>query len=92
MANIVVKDNVRYRKRDAEREDIVAAVRTNVPVESAASVEAEKARAELQAELDETRRVDEKSDEAATKVKEPETTKVREPETVKRGRQAPAAK
>lgn len=122
MTNIVVKDNVRYRKQDADREDLGAPVRTNVPVGSAASAEAEKARADLQAELDETRRVheeqleqeradfekeiaarreesgaeaekdDEKSDDAATKVKEPETTKVREPETVKRGRQGPATK
>lgn len=120
MTGIVVKGNVRYRAKDADREDIVP-VRTNVPVEGADTTleaEAVKARAELQAELDETRRThqeqleqeraefekeiaarreelgieaeksDEKSDEAATKVQEPETTKVREPETVKRGRQA----
>jgi hypothetical protein len=52
----------------------------------------EKEIAERRKELDADSKNDEKSDEAATKVKEPETTKVREPETVKRGRQAPAAK
>lgn len=55
--------------------------------------ELEQERAAFEQEIAERRKAldgdperDEKSDDAATKVEEPETTKVREPETVKRGR------
>lgn len=58
MGKIVVKDGVRYRAKDADRKDIVP-VKRNEPVADTgqwAEAEAEKARAALQAELDETRR------------------------------------
>lgn len=61
MGEIIVKDSVRYTKKDANRVDVVTAgtaVQTKVPVEDTdawAQAEAEKARAELQAELDATR-------------------------------------
>lgn len=55
MGEIVVKDNVRYTKKDANRVDIVSAVETKVPVpdtDAWAQAQADEARAELQAELD----------------------------------------
>ncbi|WP_153002338.1 hypothetical protein [Microbacterium oxydans] len=61
MGEIIVKDNVRYTKKDANRVDVVTAgnaVQAKVPVQDTdawAQAEAEKARAELQAELDATR-------------------------------------
>ncbi|MCB8043642.1 hypothetical protein JM654_03885 [Microbacterium oxydans] len=61
MGEIIVKDNVRYTKKDANRVDVVTAgnaVEAKVPVQDTdawAQAEAEKARAELQAELDATR-------------------------------------
>lgn len=61
MAEIIVKDNVRYTKKDAQRVDVVTAgtaVQTKVPVEDTdawAREQAEQARAALQAELDATR-------------------------------------
>lgn len=54
MGDIVVKDNVRYRPKDAERADIVGAVQSKVPVEDtdAWRIEQEKqARTELEADL-----------------------------------------
>lgn len=61
MGEIIVKDNVRYTKKDANRVDVITAgnaVQTKMPVKDTdawAQAEAEKARAELQAELDATR-------------------------------------
>lgn len=61
MGEMVVKDNVRYTKKDAARADVVTAgnaVTTKVPVQDAdawAQAQADAARAELQAELDQMR-------------------------------------
>ncbi|HEY9310243.1 MAG TPA: hypothetical protein VIP82_20765 [Microbacterium sp.] len=58
MGDIVVKDNVRYRKKDAKRADVVGTVQTKVPVadtDAWAAEQAEAARAALQAELDASR-------------------------------------
>jgi uncharacterized membrane protein YqiK len=61
MGEIVVKDNIRYRAKDATKVDVVTAgtaIHTKVPVkdtEAWAEAEAQKQRDALQAELDQKR-------------------------------------